>query len=114
MEHRIFAIYDQKAFAYLPPFTLPRAEMAERTFGECINSNTHQFGKHPADYTLFELGSYDDNSGQLTPHLAPLVVGSGVEYLQRLPTAETPTHDNINALSDGPPVQPSPVGGNSA
>jgi len=110
MEHKIFAIYDQKAFAYLPPFTLPRVEMAERTFLDCVNSDNHAFGKHPADYTLVELGTYDDLKGLISPYDAPKLIGSGVEYVQ---PKETP-NGNLHALGNGPPIQPGSNSGDPA
>ena len=57
MKHNIFSVYDEKAQAFLPPFFLPEVGMATRIFGDCVNSDEHQFGKHPTDYTLFHLGS---------------------------------------------------------
>ncbi len=82
MEHKIFSIYDQKAYAYLPPFTLPRTEMAERTFHDCVNSPDHAFGRNPADYTLMELGTYDDNKGLITPYEVVRTIGTGIEYVK--------------------------------
>ncbi len=82
MEHKIFAIYDQKAEAYLPPFTLPQAAMAQRTFSDCCNSDDHQFGLHPADYTLVELGTYDVQTGQIMPYEVHKSLGIGIEYLR--------------------------------
>jgi len=111
MEHKIFAIYDQKAFAYLPPFTLPRVEMAERTFLDCINSDSHAFGKHPADYTLVELGTYDDLKGLITTHDAPKLVGSGIEYLT---PKEDLSNGNVHALGNGPSIQPGSNSGDPA
>lgn len=107
MEHKLFAIYDQKAFAYLPPFTLPRTEMAERTFADCINSDAHAFGKNPADYTLFELGGYDDNKGLITVHETPVVVGTGIEYIQKLTTNSGDSgNGNLDAQHNGPSILP--------
>lgn len=60
MKHNVFAIYDSKANAYLPPFFLPTVAMAVRVFSDCVNSDSHQFGLHPQDYTLFHLGIWDD------------------------------------------------------
>lgn len=59
MKHSIHAVYDEKAKAYLPPFFLPNAAMAVRVFSDCVFSDDHQFGKHPGDYTLFCLGTFD-------------------------------------------------------
>jgi len=61
MKHEMFSIFDVKAQAYLPPFVLPSEAMAIRVFGDCVNSNDHQFAKHPGDYTLFKLGTFDDS-----------------------------------------------------
>jgi len=83
MKLEMFAVYDIKARAYLPPFFLPRREMAARIFGECINSKDHQFGRHPADYTLFHLGTYDDENASIELQHAPHSMGAGVEYLER-------------------------------
>ena len=74
MIHKIFTIHDSKAQAFLPPFILPRAEMAERTFGDCINSADHQFGQHPDDYTLFELGAFDDEDASYVTHPSPFLI----------------------------------------
>jgi hypothetical protein len=85
MNFNIFSIYDQKAKAYLPPFILPNEAMAVRTFSDCVNSKEHQFGAHPEDYTLFNIGDFDDSQGsikQKTPHL---VVATGLELLDEEP-----------------------------
>jgi len=112
MEHKIFAIYDQKAFAYLPPFTLPRVEMAMRTFGDCVNSADHSFGKHPEDFTLMEIGIYDDSNAKINPHELAITVGSGLEFVKKF--------DTTQGIPDGPTlgdvssIQPSSERGNSA
>ena len=77
----MFTIYDEKAKAYLPPFFLPSEGMATRTFGDCLNSNDHQFSKHPSDYTLFRLGTFDDNGAIM--EYCKTVVGNGVEFLNQ-------------------------------
>jgi len=107
MEHKIFSIYDQKAYAYLPPFTLPHADMAERTFMDCINSSDHAFGRNPADYTLFELGTYDDNKALITPYEVVRTIGNGIEYVKsRDLTPKEQTDGNIHAIGHGAPVLP--------
>jgi len=73
--------------AYLPPFILPRTEMAERTFGDCINSDSHQFGEHPDDYTLFDLGTFDDETAQYDLK-TPQSLGNGVDFIRNPPPTE--------------------------
>lgn len=81
MIHLIFSIHDSKAGAYLTPFYLPTIDMASRAFGDCVNSDSHAFGKHPADYTLIQTGQWDDNSNKHDMLDLPNSLGSGIEYL---------------------------------
>lgn len=80
MKLQIFAIYDSKAMAYLPPFFLPNNKMAERSFGEAANSETHQFGKHPADYTLFHIGEFDDATATIISAETKIGLGTALEH----------------------------------
>ena len=80
MELTIFSIYDQKAKAFLPPFFLPRVEMAERTFSDCANDPSHNFGKHPEDYVLHRIGVFDDQDGKVSVLPTPEVIGSAMKY----------------------------------
>ncbi len=82
MVHKMFSIFDVKAMAYLPPFFLPQSEVAVRIFSDCVNSNDHQFGKHPGDYTLFELGSFDDSVCLVSCTAGALKVVNGLEVLR--------------------------------
>lgn len=66
MLHQVYSVYDTAAKAYLPPFHLPRHEIAIRAFTDCVNSPSHQFGAHPQDYTLHHLGEFDDATGLVT------------------------------------------------
>ncbi len=81
MKHRIFCIHDVAAGCYLPPFVLHEPAMAIRAFGDCVNSDTHQFGKHPGDYTLFEVGSFDDASCLLVAWPGAKKLANGLELV---------------------------------
>ena len=82
MIYEVFSIHDSKAEAFLPPFILPNVAMAQRTFATCVNSDDHQFGAHPADYTLFRLGQFDDSGGQFLLERSKQSLGNGVEFVQ--------------------------------
>jgi len=79
MKHKIFTIFDSKAKAYLTPFFLHEDGMAIRVFADCINDETHQFGKHPEDYTLFCIGSWDDEKAKFLTN-NPIALGNGIEF----------------------------------
>lgn len=75
MKHSMFSVYDQKADAFLPPFVMHNDALAVRVFADCCNAKDHQFGKHPEDYALYNLGVFDDSDGSLDPvHKLKLVV----------------------------------------
>lgn len=83
MNQIMFTVYDNKAETFMPPFFVPSKGLAIRAFEDCINSDTHHFGQHPADYTLFSLGTFDIDSGKF--HITDRIcVGNGVEFVNHL------------------------------
>jgi len=81
MNHKIFTIYDSKAKAYLTPFFMHEEGMALRVFIDCINDEKHQFGKHPEDYTLFNIGSWSDDKAKFLTN-NPIALGNGIEFVK--------------------------------
>lgn len=80
MNLETFSVYDSKAKAYLPPFFLHNTGMATRIFQNCANDPTHTFGANPGDYTLFHIGSFDDNTGTLEALKTPISLGLAQEF----------------------------------
>ncbi|AXL14677.1 nonstructural protein [Microviridae sp.] len=68
---KAFAVHDSKAGAYLRPFFEISKGSAIRAISDAVNTPDHQFNRHAADFTLFEIGGYDDATGDLTavPHV---------------------------------------------
>ncbi len=87
MKLEIFCVFDSKAQAFLPPFFLPMIGQATRIFQNCANDKSHQFGANPADYTLFHMGEFDDDSGKLVPKATPENLGIAQEFknAQKIP-----------------------------
>lgn len=65
MKTIVFAIWDEKAAAYLSPFFMPNEATALRAFGAAVNDKESSFWQFPMDYTLYRLGAFDDHSGHL-------------------------------------------------
>lgn len=57
------AIRDSAAKAFLRPFCVNAVGMAIRDFSDAVNDEKSGFHRHPEDYELFEIGSYDEESG---------------------------------------------------
>lgn len=71
MTQKMFGVYDIKACAYLQPFFSINAGSALRAFEDCLQDEKSNLARHPADYQLFELGAFDDASGELTSVTPP-------------------------------------------
>lgn len=80
MLFKIFTIYDQKAKAHLPPFFLPEEGQAIRQFIDCVNNPEHPFGAHPEDYTLKNIGIFNDINAHIEKFDTPVNIGSGESY----------------------------------
>jgi len=68
MKTKIYSVFDKKAKIYNAPVFLHNTGVACRAFGELANNPDHQYGKHPGDYELWEIGTYDDSCALLGPH----------------------------------------------
>lgn len=83
MKLKVFAIHDQAAEAYLQPFFMQTRGQAIRALTDTMKDESTTFNKHPQDYTLFEVGEYDDSTGSLIPHDRNVSLGNLVEYKER-------------------------------
>lgn len=80
MKFHIFSIYDSKAEAYNTPLFLPAKGQAIRAFEDQVNQEGSEIGKHPEDYTLFCIGTYEDSTGLLEPYETPQSLGVAIEF----------------------------------
>lgn len=76
---KLFSIYDSKAAAYMNPFIQPTVPAAMRSFGVVCSDPNSEFHKHAEDYTLFELGDWDETLGKLIPLSTPHAVCKAIE-----------------------------------
>lgn len=81
MKMKIFTVYDSKAGVYLQPFFFNHSGGALRAFVDLCIDKSHQFGKHPEDYALFELGTYEDDKSTFEIYDAPRSLGVGLELI---------------------------------
>lgn len=76
----VFAVYDSKAGAYLPPFFAPARGVGLRQFQQASRQVDHPFHEFGADFTLFELGSFDESTGKFDLHDAPDNLGNALMF----------------------------------
>jgi len=68
MKTIIIAVRDQKANVFTQPFTAPSKGVALRSWGDQLNDKENEKSdqvKHPEDFSLWILGEYDDNTGEI-------------------------------------------------
>lgn len=75
----VYAIYDTAISAYSQPFYSHTNGSALRAFSDHVNDPNSNVNKHPQDYSLFHLGSFDDQTGALSP-VTPSRIGTATEY----------------------------------
>lgn len=66
----IIAVRDQKANGYTQPFTAASRGIAIRSWADQLNDRDNAKSdqvRHPEDFTLWVIGTYDDTSGIITP-----------------------------------------------
>jgi len=76
----VFSVYDSKAEVYGTPIFFAAKGLATRAFDDQANKPDSPIFQHPGDFTLFQLGEFDQDSGQLIPLPSPSSLGTGVEY----------------------------------
>lgn len=80
---KVFSVYDSKAKVFSQPFYALNEDVAVRMFQASVNDRSTQFWKYPEDFTLFAVGGFDDNKGELVP-LSPVEnLGLASQYRER-------------------------------
>lgn len=79
--HITVSIRDQQLAAYGRPWYAPTTGSAIRSFQDEANNPDSMIHKHPEDYELVQLGTFDDETGQHQNLSAPrqLITGKTVK-----------------------------------
>lgn len=65
---QVVSVYDSAVNAFARPFFVPSTGVALRSFSDEVNRQApdNPMSQHPEDFTLYLLGSFDEDSGQFT------------------------------------------------
>lgn len=83
MKHKIFNVYDSKSEAWGMPLFYDCRANALRSLSECVNATNdekNQIAKYPSDFTMFEIGEYDQSNGEITMYQSKVNLGLAIEY----------------------------------
>lgn len=76
----VVAIYDSALAAYLRPFFVPTTGVAVRAFTDEVKKTGSDMGAHRGDYILFEIASFDEETGMFdnVPSPRQLIRGADI------------------------------------
>lgn len=76
-----FSVYDEKAQAYNLPFFYPQVGLAYRAFTDMVKNESSVIYRHPEDFSLYHIGSFDDICGKMESFTEPKFVARATEVL---------------------------------
>lgn len=80
----VVSIYDRASGLYTRPVYVPSTGAAIRSFSDEINDKRpdNQLNKHPDDFDLFQLATWDDNTGAyLVSDTMPALLALGKQQI---------------------------------
>lgn len=81
---KLFTVYDSKTESYGKPFCMLTKGEALRGFADVANDPQTQISKYPADFTLFELGDWNDANAEFSIHEAKINLGTANEFKKEI------------------------------
>lgn len=72
----MFSFLDGKTGFYSTPFFMAHVGQAVRAAIDLAEDTSTTIARHPADFSLVQLGEWDDQSGQYQPLGNPTVIGT--------------------------------------
>lgn len=82
---QVVALFDVKARAFAAPFVSTHLAIAARAFAEAANTPENQVCRHPEDFTLYHLGTFNDETGEFTLLPTRVNLGSAIDYKTGVP-----------------------------
>lgn len=84
---KAYSIYDVKALQYHSPWFQHTDGLAVRALMDIVNEPGNNISRHPRDYTLYEVGTWDDTAGVFTPLTPARFVSDAVSLVRAQPEA---------------------------
>lgn len=80
MKLKMYSMFDSKTQSYGTPFFQRTRGEAERTFKTWANDETTNVGNYPEDFTLMEVGEFDDQTCILTCTPELVSIGNAQQF----------------------------------
>lgn len=64
---KLFSLFDRKTKIFHPPIYCHNTGHALRVYQSALkNGQSNMISEYPEDFTIYQVGSFDDNNGQIT------------------------------------------------
>lgn len=89
MIYGVYAIYDSAAHVFTAPTIDISDASAVRNFQQAIANSGSVMNFKPDDFSLYQIGTFDVETGELEPFTPPsrLIVGSDADYRKEIANA---------------------------
>jgi hypothetical protein len=91
-----YTLFDSKSLVFNQPFFAHNHAVAIRMVGDIAQDANTSVGRHPSDYIVYKVGTYDDQTGFFSPLEIREHVIDVISLVQRQPMP-----DLFNTASDG-------------
>lgn len=71
MEIKLYSIFDKKTAVYQPPIFCHNQGHAQRHIIDVFTGKNYTVSKFPEDFTLYEVGEFNDVTGVLNAYITP-------------------------------------------
>lgn len=78
----VYSVFDSKSRTFCNPFVSINQFTALRDFRSASNDPASDIAKYPEDFTLYQLASFDDESGLLAPEPQAVNLGMAIQFKQ--------------------------------
>ena len=105
MVTKMYSFFDKKAGCYLTPFFSQADGSATRVATDLVSDPNTVMGRHPADFSLVLIGSFDDQLGLVSPFV-PQPVCECVSLVRQQPSLPFQRQSYEQLLDSLAPVPP--------
>lgn len=88
MLYSVFSIHDSAVGAWLPPIYAKNKGDMLRQFTDAVNNRESVLFKHPGDYALYEVGTWDDDNCNFNLLKQPVRLGLALEFKKEIPSMD--------------------------
>lgn len=90
---QLLSIHDIKAEAFFNPLFVPTVAIAIRSFSTAANEQGHDFNLFAGDYSLFHMGTFDEQTGKFEIFEVPINLGLALTFITHQAQAGAPLVD---------------------